>query len=253
MPEKVVEVKNLTKKFGSGKSIFTACDDLSFEVKEGEILGLLGPNGAGKTTTIQMLLDILKPTSGEIKIFGQTFAKNREEIMRQVNFSSTYVQLPGRLSVWENLYIFALLFNVGQPKARVAQVLSLLKAEDLKDQRYNFLSSGQRTKIGLAKALLNEPRLLLLDEPTASLDPDVADSIRLLLKEIVRKQKTTVLITSHNMAEVEEICDRVIFINHGKIVALGTPLEITREILDKAAHEPDLGQVFLKIVREFGP
>ena len=254
MEKKVIlKIEHLTKKFGQGKSVFTAVDDVSFKAYEGEVLGILGPNGAGKTTTIQMLLDILKPTSGAIEIFGKTFDKNREEIMRQLNFSSTYVQLPGRLSVWENLYIFALLFNVRQPKERVAEVLLLLRAEDLKDQRYNFLSSGQRTKIGLAKALLNEPHLLLLDEPTASLDPDVADSVRLLLKEIVKRQKMTVLITSHNMAEVEEICDRVIFINYGRVVAAGTPLEITREILNEAAHEPDLGQVFLKIVREFGP
>lgn len=246
---KVLEVKNLTKKFKN----FTAVENLSFEIGQGEVLGLLGPNGAGKTTTIQMLLDILKPTSGQIRIFGKSFEKDREFIMRRLNFSSTYVQLSGRLSVLENLYTFGLLFNVENAKARALEVLELLKAGDLKDRRYSLLSSGQRTLIGLAKALLNRPQLLLLDEPTASLDPDVADSIRILLKTIVREEKTTVLFTSHNMAEVEEMCDRVVFINHGQTIAAGTPLEITRQILKEKVHEPDLKEVFLRIVRDVEP
>ncbi len=253
MSEVVVEVKNLTKKFGSGKSHFTAVDDLSFEVREGEILGLLGPNGAGKTTTILMLLDILRPTSGEIRIFGLNHHENHTEVMSGLNFSSTYVKMPGKLTVEENLYVFSLLFNVVNPKERVAEVLSKLRCLDLAKKWYSTLSSGQRTRVGLAKSLLNNPRLLLLDEPTASLDPDIADTTRQLIKELALWQKTTVIFTSHNMAEVQEICDRVVFINHGRIVAGGTPLEVTRTILKESKAEPDLGQVFLKIVRELGP
>lgn len=248
----IVEVKNLTKKFGSGKKIFTAVDNVSFEAKEGEILGLLGPNGAGKTTTIQMILDLLRPTDGEIKIFGKTHLNAHTEIMSQLNFSSTYVKMPGKLTVAENLYIFALLFDVGNPKEKVTEVLAKLQSLDLSNKRYNNLSSGQRTRVGLAKSLLNNPRLLLLDEPTASLDPDVADRLRRLIKDVAKKNKTAVIFTSHNMAEVEELCDRVVFINHGRVVASGSPLEVTRTILKEKNAHPDLGQVFLKIVREFG-
>jgi len=255
MAEVILEVKNLTKRFGppTGESGFLAVNDISFEAREGEILGFLGPNGAGKTTTIQMLLDVLKPTMGQIRIFGRGFENDREYILRRINFSSTYVHLPGRLTVGENLLVFALLFSVPSPRKRIAEILSLIGAEEFKNKRYAVLSSGQKNKISLAKALINRPRLLLLDEPTASLDPEVADATRQLLKEIVKKEKMTILLTSHNMAEVEEMCDRVIFINHGKIVAQGTPLEITKEILEEEKSEPDLGQVFLKIVREFGP
>lgn len=246
---KVLEVKNLTKKFGS----FAAVNDISFDAYEGEILGLLGPNGAGKTTTIQMILDLLRPSNGQIHILGWDHYQNHTEIMEKLNFSSTYVKMPGKLTVAENLYIFALLFDIKKPKERVAEVLSQLKSSELSQKRYSVLSSGQRTIVGLAKSLLNRPRLLLLDEPTASLDPDVADRLRQLIKEVAREQKTTVLFTSHNMAEVEELCDRVLFINHGKIVARGSPLEVTQAILKEENTEPDLGQVFLKIVREFGP
>lgn len=253
MSSVVVEVKNLTKKFGRGKSVFTAVDDVSFSVAEGEILGLLGPNGAGKTTTVFVLLDILRPTSGEVKIFGLNHIAQHTEIMQQLNFSSAYTAMPSRLTVWENLYVFALLFNVREPRKRIEEVLRLVHGLDLAQKRYSFLSSGQRTRVSLAKALLNRPRLLLLDEPTASLDPEMAESLRHLLKKMVEKEKMTVIFTSHNMAEVEELCDRVVFINHGRVITTGSPLEVTQEILQEEKKEPDLGQVFLKIMREFGP
>jgi ABC-2 type transport system ATP-binding protein len=249
----IIEVKNLTRKFGNGRSTFTAVNTVSFKADEGEIVGLLGPNGAGKTTIVQMILDLLRPTEGEITIFGLNHLQDHTKIMSQLNFSSTYVKMPGKLTVAENLYIFALLFDIKDAYKRVDEVLSLLGCLDLSKKRYSVLSSGQRTRVGLAKSLLNNPRLLLLDEPTASLDPDVADRLRELIKEVSRKQKTTVLFTSHNMAEVEELCDRVVFINHGRVVAQGSPLEVTQKILKEKNTEPDLGQVFLKIVREFGP
>jgi len=208
MAKTIVEIKNLTRKFGRGKSVFTAVNNVSFKADEGEIVGLLGPNGAGKTTMVQMILDLLRPTEGEIKIFGLNHYQNHTEIMSQLNFSSTYVKMPGKLTVAENLYIFALLFDIKNAHQRVTEVLSLLGCLDLSKKRYSVLSSGQRTRVGLAKSLLNRPRLLLLDEPTASLDPDVADRLRELIKDVSRKQKTTVLFTSHNMAEVEEVCDR---------------------------------------------
>ena len=253
MTKNIVEVKNLTKKFGKGKSVFTAVDNVSFDASEGEILGLLGPNGAGKTTTIHMILDLLRPTSGEIVIFGKTHRQDHTQIMSKLNFSSTYVKMPGKLTVFENLYIFALLFDTKDPKGRVMEVLERLQCADLAKKRYSVLSSGQRTRVGLAKSLINRPRLLILDEPTASLDPDVADRLRRLIKETAKEQKTTVIFTSHNMAEVEELCDRVVFINHGRMIASGSPTEVTRTILKDKKAEPDLGQVFLKIVREFGP
>lgn len=249
----ILEVKNLTKKYRRGRSTFTALNDVSFEAREGEILGLLGPNGAGKTTTIMILLDILRPTSGEVKIFGLSHEEAHTEIMSQINFSSTYVKMLGKLTVSENLYIFGLLYGLSHSSERVNEVLTLLGCLDLGGKHYSTLSSGQRTRVGLAKALLNHPRLLLLDEPTASLDPEVAESVHRTLKNVVKKEKTTLLFSSHNMAEVEELCDRVVFINHGAVVASGSPLSVTQQILKEEKAEPDLGQVFLKIVREFGP
>ncbi|MCL5003993.1 MAG: ABC transporter ATP-binding protein [Patescibacteria group bacterium] len=246
-------MKNLTKKFGPFSGGFTAVDGISFEAFEGEVLGLLGPNGAGKTTTIQMILDVIKPTAGSITIFGKTFQDDREGIMRRLNFSSTYVEMPGKLTVAENLRVFGLLFGVQNLNKRIEELIGLFRLSELRNTRYNRLSSGQRTRVNLCEAFINHPKLLLLDEPTASLDPEIADSARALIKEIVKSQQTTVIFTSHNMAEVEEMCDRVIFINHGRVAVEGTPLEVTQKIISSEEKEPDLGQVFLKIVREFGP
>lgn len=215
----VLEVKNLTKKFGK----FTAVDNISFSMEEGEIVGFLGPNGAGKTTTINMLLNLISPTEGNIYVFGNDLTKKRTQILKQVNFSSSYINLPWRLTVWENLYTFALLYEVANPKQKIEELLEVFNISHYRNKQAGFLSSGQKTRAILAKAFINNPRLVLLDEPTASLDPDIAAKVRGYLKKIQREQKTTMLFTSHNMAEVEEVCDRVIFINHGKIVAEDTP------------------------------
>src|SRR3989344_2224394 len=240
MAEKnIVEVKNLSKTFSRAsdpvpffsKTIKTvAVKDISFSIKKGEILGLLGPNGAGKTTTIQMLLGLITPTSGTINIFGKNFEKNRKEILKQVNFSSTYTNLPWRLSVWENLYVVALLYAVDNPKEKIGQVIKQLNLTSRKDHQVGELSSGWITRLNLARTFINNPRFILLDEPTASLDPESAGQIREQILKLRSELGTTVLWTSHNMAEVEEVCDRVIFLKTGKIVAEDTPQGLANRI-----------------------
>jgi ABC-2 type transport system ATP-binding protein len=236
----VVSARDLTKRFGSTLAV----DGLSFDVGAGEIYGLLGPNGAGKTTTLAMLLDLITPTSGEIRILGETFPKGRERILSRVNFSSTYVSLPLRLTVWENLRVFAALYGVKRPKQRIHELLERFEIAGVLKSRVGDLSSGQKTRVYLAKALLNEPAVLFLDEPTASLDPDMADKTRHVLKDIQREHGTTVLITSHNMAEMEFLCDRILFIQKGRRLMEGTP----KEILDHFGSTT-LEQVFLQVAR----
>jgi ABC-2 type transport system ATP-binding protein len=222
----VLEVTNLHKTFGS----FAAVKDISFELREGEILGFLGPNGAGKTTTIQMLLGVLTPSSGSINYFGKNLQTHRTEILEQINFSSTYTNLPDWLTVKENLNFISYLYKIPNRKERVAEIVKLFDLEKLYHQQVVELSAGQLTRVNLAKAFLNSPKVLLLDEPTASLDPDVADYIRKFLLEERKKFQVSIIITSHNMAEVEEVCDRVIFINHGAIVANDTPRNLAKQI-----------------------
>ena len=236
MENPVVEVKNLTKKFVTKRLLFSkkeevvAVDNISFQIKEAEILGLLGPNGAGKTTIIDMLLGLIKPTKGEIKTFNLSFEKNREEILKQMNFSASYVNLPWRLKVWENLYTFARLYEVADYKKEVNKLIEEFGISEYKNKLMKDLSSGQIARVQLCKAFVNSPRLLLLDEPTVFLDPDVADFTRRFIMERVKKKKTTVLFTSHNMTEVAQLCDRVIFLNKGKIVAEDTPLGLAKRI-----------------------
>ncbi len=226
MAENIVEVNHLTKKFGK----FTAVNDISFSIKEGEIVGLLGPNGAGKTTTIYMLLGILTPTGGEISYFGKNFMQNRQEIMHKVNFASSYIALHWKLSVFYNLDVIARLYNVADRKKRIEDLLEKLEISNLRNKRFGDLSAGEKTRVFLAKAFLNYPKVLLLDEPTASLDPDIAVKVRSLLLKERNTYKTSMLFTSHNMAEVEEVCDRVIIIDHGKIVAEDTPKGLSQKV-----------------------
>lgn len=226
----ILQAINLTKKFRSPAGEFTAVDNISFSLKEGEILGLLGPNGAGKTTTIDMFLGLLKPTSGEIEIFGLPFEKNRVKILKQMNFSAAYVHLPWRLKVFENLYTFARLYEVADYKRKVDQLLGEFQIADLKNKLTNDLSSGQLARLYLCKAFINSPKILLLDEPTVFLDPDIADFTRKYIIKKVRQKGTSVLFTSHNMAEVTEMCDRVIFLHHGKIIAEDTPEGLAQKI-----------------------
>lgn len=226
----VLDANNLTKRFTSSAGEFTAVDNVSFSLKEGEILGFLGPNGAGKTTTIQMLLGILTPTNGEIAYFGKNFKKNREEILEKVNFSSSYTNLPWDLTVIENLTFISYLYDIKNRKERVRKVVEIFKVERLLKQRMNELSAGQLTRVNLAKAFINFPKVLLLDEPTSSLDPEVAKYIREFLLQERNKFQVSIVLTSHNMREVEEVCDRVIFINKGKIVADDTPDNLAKSI-----------------------
>lgn len=230
MQNNILEVKNLTKKFNSRPNEFTAVDNISFSIKDGEILGLLGPNGAGKTTTIQMLLGVMEPTGGEIKYFGKNFKKHREEILQDVNFSSSYISFPWQMTVWENLLIFADLYQVPDKTKRITKLLQAFECEHLKNKSFHMLSAGEETRVFLTKAFLNYPKIILLDEPTASLDPDVAKKIREFLKKEKEEFKVSMLFTSHNMNEVEEMCDRIIFLNHGKIIAEDTPLGIAKNI-----------------------
>lgn len=222
----ILKVSNLTKKFKD----FLAVDDISFELKEGEILGLLGPNGAGKTTTIQMLLGILTPTAGSVEYFGKDLTKHREEILEKVNFSSTYTTLPWLLTVKECLYFLSYLYDIPNRKKRISEIIEIFKLQELLNDKIQTLSSGQLTRVNLAKALINNPRVLLLDEPTASLDPDTAAYIREFLQEEQKNSQISIILTSHNMSEVEELCQRVVFINHGKIIANDTPRNLAKSI-----------------------
>jgi len=241
MPAPILEVRHLTKRFGDA----TAVDDISFDIRPGEILGLLGPNGAGKTTTIQMLLGLITPTAGSIRMFGLDLATHREEILQQVNFSSTYISMPYSLTIEENLWVVAKLYGMPDIPRRIGEVLKKVEMEDLRTKVTRRLSTGQMTRLALAKAILTEPKILFLDEPTASLDPDIAHKIRALLKEVRASAGLSVLYTSHNMKEMEEMSDRIIFLQKGRIVAQGTAQEITQRF-----GQRDLEEVFLKLARE---
>lgn len=236
----IIEVDNLTKVFDG----FMAVDHISFRLYPGEIVGLLGPNGAGKTTTLQMLLGTLTQTSGSVKIFGLDLKKNREAILGRINFSSTYTAMPSALSVWENLRVFATLYGVRNYREKIEEVMQLFQLTGLKNHLTETLSSGQLTRLSLAKTFLNDPSILFLDEPTASLDPDIADRTRGLLKMKRDSTGLTIFCTSHNMKEMEEMCDRIIFLHRGKILAEGMPEEILRRY-----KEEHLESLFLKIAR----
>jgi len=239
--EKVIEVEHLTKEF-NGK---LAVDDLSFVVGRGEILGLLGPNGAGKTTTLQLLLGLITPTRGVLRIFGQDLRKDLRRILARVNFSSAYISMPTNLTVWENLNVFARLYSVPEPAAKIDEVLRVLEIPEVRNRPTGSLSSGQLTRLNLCKALLNDPEILFLDEPTASLDPDIASKVRAALRRIQSDRAVTMVYTSHNMPEVESMCDRVLFLFRGRLAAQGTPGEVVA-----AARSRSLEDVFISIARE---
>ncbi|MDD5416322.1 MAG: ABC transporter ATP-binding protein [Candidatus Daviesbacteria bacterium] len=245
MAKKVLEVKNLVKSFNG----FVAIDDISFSLEEGEILGFLGPNGAGKSTTIYCILGLIEPDEGEIHIFGKDFKNHRSEIMTQVNYASAEFHLPWNLNLWENLYVYANLYEVPDAKKRITELLQIFEMTNWRNVAIRDLSTGIRARASLCKALLNKPKLLLLDEPMASMDPDVVDKGINLLKQIQKEENITILYTSHNMWEIEEIANNVIFINHGKIMARGTPLELTQNVLDVEAGEANLRDVFIHLSR----
>lgn len=226
----MLKVKNLTKKFDSPDGSFTAVDNVSFEISDGEILGLLGPNGAGKTTTIQMLLGVMTSSSGTIQYFGKNFFEHRSIILKEVNYSSTYISLPYQFTVVEILDVFAHLYEVPDKKKRIQKLLGEFDLLHLQKKQFFMLSAGEKTRLLLTKAFINYPKVLLLDEPTASLDPEIAVKVREFLKKEKTEYNTSMLFTSHNMAEVEEMCDRVVILNHGKIIAQDTPEKLAKTL-----------------------
>lgn len=240
MSQTVVCVEGLRKEFGTT----VAVDDVSFEVGRGEIVGILGPNGAGKTTTIQILLGLITPTAGAVHVFGLPFEPNRVAILRRCNFSSAYTSLPANLKVRENLTVFSLLYGVRPDRDQMDRWLGMLDIAHLRERITGQLSSGEATRVNLCKALLNAPELLMLDEPTASLDPDIADKVRKLLRRIQRERGITMLYTSHNMRDVEELCDRVIFMHRGRIIAEGSPEQIKQQFAQQSLED-----VFIRVAR----
>ena len=236
----VLSARDLTREFDGVKAL----DAFNFTLRRGEILGLLGANGAGKTTAMNMLLGLTTPTSGEINVFGKNLVQHRVEVLQRMNFSSAYTALPGNLCVWQNLRVFARIYGVKNPKQKIAELLELLEIGYLHDRVTGQLSAGESTRVNLCKALLNDPELLLLDEPTASLDPDIADKVRKVVKRMQKERGIAILYTSHNMIDIEEVCDRVIFLHKGKVVTEGTPKEIAAR-----SEQNSLEEVFIKIAR----
>jgi ABC-2 type transport system ATP-binding protein len=237
----ILKVSGLVKEYDS----FRAVDHVTFAVKAGQIVGLLGPNGAGKTTTINMILGILEPTAGSIEVLGRDLKEHRTDIVKQMNFAAVYAQMPGNLSVYQNLYIFGLIYEVPNLKEKIKSLLRDFELESFAHTKAGLLSSGEQSRLNLAKALINEPPLLLLDEPTSSLDPSIANFIREKIKKRVTETGTAVLWTSHNMYEIEAVCDTALFLSHGKILLAGDPLSLPAEHGKK-----DLEELFISVARE---
>ncbi len=236
----ILEARDLTRVFDD----VTVLDRFNFQLHKGEVLGLLGANGAGKTTAMNMLLGLTTPTSGSIYAFGLDLQSHRIPILRRTNFSSAYTALPGNLLVWQNLLVFAGIYGVPNAKKKIQELLELFEIADLRKRVTGQLSAGESTRVNLCKSLLNDPDLLLLDEPTASLDPDIADKVRKTIRKVQSERGISILYTSHNMRDIEEVCDRVIFLHKGKIVAEGTPSDIVSR-----SEQSNLEDVFIKIAR----
>ncbi len=237
----VLELRNLSKTYGET----VAVNDVSFVVRLNEIVGLLGPNGAGKTTTINMILSVLEPTNGSIRIGEYDVASKRSEALLQTNFAAVYAQLPGNLTVSQNLYIFGLIYGVPDLRERIKELVAEFELEKFINVKCGVLSSGEQTRLNLAKALLNKPNLLLLDEPTASLDPSMAQIVREQIKNYAASGAGGVLWTSHNMYEVADVCDRILFLSHGKILLEGNPKTLPQEHGKK-----NLEELFIAVARE---
>jgi ABC-2 type transport system ATP-binding protein len=236
-----IQVEGLSKRYGQ----VLAVDDISFAAAKGATVGLLGGNGAGKTTTIAMLLGLLIPTSGRITVLGHDMAKDRFSALARMNFSSPYVALPARLTVRQNMRVYGHLYNVARLEHRIATLADELNLGQILDRPAGQLSAGQKTRVALAKALINRPEVLLLDEPTASLDPDTGDWVRSWLEQYRAESGCTILLASHNMAEVERLCSDVIMLKQGQVVDHGTP-----DALLTRYGRHDLEDVFLDIARD---
>ena len=236
----LVEVKNLKKNYGSNNAV----KDISFSIKENEVLGLLGPNGCGKTTTIGMMLGLLKPTYGEIFIDGKKTEESRIEILQKINFISPYIELPKKLTVEQNLIVYGKLYNVAKLKNRIEYLVEKLRLSDLLNRLTGELSSGQKNRVSLAKALINDPIVLLLDEPTASLDPEIGDYVRTFLEDYKKEKNISILLASHNMNEVTRLCGSILMMKDGVIIDKGSP----EELIKKHGRQ-NLEEVFLKLSR----
>ena len=241
MNELVIEINNLNKKYRN----ILAVKNLNFKINKGKIVGLLGPNGSGKSTTIGMILGLIKPSSGAVIINGQNIEKYRTRLLEKMNFISPYVELPKKLTVEENLEVYGRLYGVKNLKDKISDLMKKLNLTELRKRKTGELSSGQKNRISLAKALVNDPEILLLDEPTASLDPDVGDYIRGYIENYASNNGATILLASHNMNEVERLCHEVLMMKNGEIIDKGK----CDELVNKHGRK-NLEEVFLKIARE---
>ena len=243
MNSAIIEVNNLVKQFKNSLAV----NNVSFKINKGTIIGLLGPNGCGKTTTMGMMLGLIKPTSGTVFINGRNIEneKNRTNILEKMNFISPYIELPKKLTVEENLKVYGRMYGVHNLQDKISDLMKQLNLFDFKKRKTGELSSGQKNRVSLAKALINDPEILLLDEPTASLDPDVGDYIRTYIEDFASKRGKTILLASHNMNEVERLCHEVMMMKNGKIIDMGT----SNDLINKHGRK-NLEEVFLKIVRE---
>jgi len=236
-----IEINNLSKQYRNTLAV----KNINFKINKGAIIGLLGPNGCGKSTTIGMMLGLIKPTSGTVVINGQNIENNRTSLLEKMNFISPYAELPKKLTVEENLKVYGRLYGVKNLKDRIYNVMKKLNLTQFITRKTGELSSGQKNRVSLAKALINDPEILLLDEPTASLDPDVGDYIRSYIESYASKKNTTILLASHNMNEVERLCNEVLMMKNGKIIDEGT----CNNLIEKHGRK-NLEETFLKIVRE---
>ena len=235
-----IEVINLTKKYNLKKAV----NNLNFKIGENQMIGLLGPNGCGKTTTIGMILGLLKPTNGKVLINGLDIESNKISVLNKMNFISPYIELPKKLTVKQNLFVYGKLYKIDNLKNRISYLANKLRLEDLLEKITGELSSGQKNRVSLAKALINDPSVLLLDEPTASLDPETGDFVRTFLEDYKKEKKISILLASHNMDEVKRLCDSVLMMKDGEIIDQGTP----NELIQKHGRQ-NLEEVFLKLIR----
>ena len=235
-----IKVINLRKTYGTKEAV----KNVSFEIKENEIIGLLGPNGSGKTTTIGMILGLLKPSSGEVLINGLKIEENPIEILQKINFISPYIELPKKLTVKQNLIVYGKLYSVKNLNEKIDYLVSKLRLENLLNRVTGELSSGQKNRISLAKAIINDPNVLLLDEPTASLDPEIGDFVRTFLENYKKEKKVSILLASHNMDEVTRLCSSIMMMKNGLIIDQGKPNDLI-----KKHGRKNLEEVFLKLVR----
>ena len=241
MNEIAIKINNLNKKYKNTLAV----KNINFQINKGMIIGLLGPNGCGKSTTIGMMLGLIKPTSGSVFINNKDIETNRTDLLQKMNFVSPYIELPKKLTIEENLEVYGRIYGVKNLKDKIFELMEKLNLTEFKKRKTGELSSGQKNRVSLAKALINDPEILLLDEPTASLDPDVADYVRSIIEDFSSNNKKTILIASHNMIEIERLCDEVMMMKKGEIIDMGK----SKDLISKHGRK-NLEEVFLKIVRE---